>query len=351
MSTIDVASLLAEISPEAPSGPNLAYEPKYVELEKLAQEKPSRLAGKGKEELPPEPRPWPNVLDRSIELLSRTKDLRIAISLISALLHTDGLAGARDGLILLRGLLDRYWDTLYPKLDAEEGNDPTERFNVIRSLCSHETILRYIRNAPLVTSSVMGSFCLRDLDIAAGKLKPTNTEKEVPTIQKINAAFNETPIESLKASAEVVNEALDQLRAMDAFLTSKAGNEDAPNLAPIISVFTECRSKIGEHLKQRVPQSNKDTNGAERTEPHDSASDSVAPYFNGQIKSRADVIRALDSVCEFFERNEPSSPVPLLIQRAKGLMSKDFLEILRDLTPEGAKKLAEVFCSRDSDKK
>jgi type VI secretion system protein ImpA len=37
----------------------------------------------------------------------------------------------------------------------------------------------------------------------------------------------------------------------------------------------------------------------------------------------------------YYDRNEPSSPVPMLLQRAKRLISKDFLDIMRDLTPEG----------------
>jgi type VI secretion system protein ImpA len=43
----------------------------------------------------------------------------------------------------------------------------------------------------------------------------------------------------------------------------------------------------------------------------------------------------IDKICDYFERHEPSSPVPLLLNRAKRLISKDFLEILRDLTPDG----------------
>ena len=52
------------------------------------------------------------------------------------------------------------------------------------------------------------------------------------------------------------------------------------------------------------------------------------------VNTRDEAIKALDSVCEFYERNEPSSPLPLLIRRAKRLASKSFLEILRDLAPD-----------------
>ena len=59
------------------------------------------------------------------------------------------------------------------------------------------------------------------------------------------------------------------------------------------------------------------------------------PPATGEINSREDVIRALDKICEYFSRHEPSSPVPLLAKRAKRLVSKSFLEILRDMAPGG----------------
>jgi type VI secretion system protein ImpA len=55
----------------------------------------------------------------------------------------------------------------------------------------------------------------------------------------------------------------------------------------------------------------------------------------GRIRSREDAIRALDAVAEFFRRNEPSSPVPMFIERAKRLVSKSFLEVLADIAPDG----------------
>ena len=36
----------------------------------------------------------------------------------------------------------------------------------------------------------------------------------------------------------------------------------------------------------------------------------------------------------FFRQTEPSSPVPLFLERAKRLVSKDFLEVLADIAPD-----------------
>ena len=47
------------------------------------------------------------------------------------------------------------------------------------------------------------------------------------------------------------------------------------------------------------------------------------------------MVRALDRICEFYARTGPSSPVPMLLQRARRLVDKSFLEVLRDLVPDG----------------
>ena len=47
------------------------------------------------------------------------------------------------------------------------------------------------------------------------------------------------------------------------------------------------------------------------------------------------MIKALDRICDYYAANEPSSPVPIILNRAKGLVSKDFFEILQDVAPDG----------------
>jgi type VI secretion system protein ImpA len=49
-------------------------------------------------------------------------------------------------------------------------------------------------------------------------------------------------------------------------------------------------------------------------------------------------MRALDKISSYFERHEPSSPIPLLIERCKRLVSMNFLEIMGDLAPDGLKQ-------------
>jgi type VI secretion system protein ImpA len=43
----------------------------------------------------------------------------------------------------------------------------------------------------------------------------------------------------------------------------------------------------------------------------------------------------IDKICQFYERAEPSSPVPLLLKRARRLVPMNFMEIMQDLAPDG----------------
>jgi type VI secretion system protein ImpA len=54
------------------------------------------------------------------------------------------------------------------------------------------------------------------------------------------------------------------------------------------------------------------------------------------------VLRALDQVLEYYRAHEPSSPVPLLVKRAKRLVSMSFLDAIKDLAPTGLKELQAV---------
>jgi type VI secretion system protein ImpA len=64
--------------------------------------------------------------------------------------------------------------------------------------------------------------------------------------------------------------------------------------------------------------------------------------MTGEITTREQAVQTLDRVIEYFRKHEPSSPIPLLLMRAKRLVSKSFMEIMRDLAPDGLAQ-AQIF--------
>ena len=113
-----VEKLLSPVSPDHPCGPDLSYDPRYEELETILKGKPE--VDIGTVQKPPEPPDWVQLTEKSAEFLRHTKHVRAAVILSCSLLQTGGFAGFRDGVQLIRGLLERYWPILYPLLDAED---------------------------------------------------------------------------------------------------------------------------------------------------------------------------------------------------------------------------------------
>ena len=57
-----------------------------------------------------------------------------------------------------------------------------------------------------------------------------------------------------------------------------------------------------------------------------------------RIQSRSQAISLLEQVQQFFRRSEPSSPVPMLCDRARALAERDFMSVLREVLPKAALK-------------
>ena len=62
----------------------------------------------------------------------------------------------------------------------------------------------------------------------------------------------------------------------------------------------------------------------------------VSPRF--RVESRAQAIALLDQVQRYFRSCEPSSPVPMLCERARTFAERDFMAVLRDVLPKAALK-------------
>lgn len=321
----DLEALLAPLDDAAPSGKDLAYDPEFVAMEQLAAGKPETQWAPA---IPPE---WPSVRERALELARRTRDLRVAVWIWRSGTCVFGLQGAADGLALLRGLLERLWDSVHPELDASDGNDPTMRMNALVPLAAPLAGLADLRAAAL--APVRGSMSLRDLELGLGKADP-GADETAPTEAGVLQGLQHL----LSAHPEVVewaSSAVAHAEAIDALLQKRVGSA-APELGPMVKLLTLLQQAV---LRAR---------GDAVTEPSGSEAPAIGgaalattPAVGG-IRNRGDASRELDRVCEWIERNEPSNPAPLLIRRAQRLLDKSFFEIIRDLAPDGLSQVERI---------
>src|SRR4051812_48245591 len=130
--SIDVEKLLAPVDGESPVGSDLSYDPSMMEIDQLAAGKSEQQVGDTI--VPAEDPDWKELGSRCTEALMKLKDLRVAMHLLMTAVKMDALGVLCDGLALIRGILEKYWNKVYPQLDPEDGNDPLLRMNIISTL-------------------------------------------------------------------------------------------------------------------------------------------------------------------------------------------------------------------------
>ncbi len=328
---LELERLLDEIAPDSPAGDDLEYDPAFIAMEQAARGRPEQ--GVGDSVTPAEPPDWKTVRKQALELLGRSKDLRTAVYLTRALIHEQGYAGLQKGLELIDGLLLHFWDTLHPQLDEEDDNDPTFRVNTLLTLCDREAVLTPLRNAPLVESRALGRFGLHEIAIARGEL-PAPEEGDAPNMGLIESAFLDAELSQLQDMATAIAQSRNRLSSMDTLLMEKLGSGQAPDFGPLDGLLREAQAVLSKQLARRG-QSGGDGEAQKTDMDTGQGASAVSAGQVGVINSREDAARMMDLIAEYFRIHEPSSPVPLLMQRAKRLSNMDFLDILKDVAPDG----------------
>jgi type VI secretion system protein ImpA len=288
---------------------------------------------------------WKGITASAGELLKQSKDLRVVLILCLGLLKTEQLAGFKSGLSFLHTLLEKYWDNLYPSL--RDGN-PTRRVNVLNSLSlpahrvdSSFDFVRTLRHVPLARPARAVPVSLNDI-LASEK---TQTKEEgnspAPTAASIQQAFAASDPVALRQAHELLTAVAGEVEAIYGYLTERGASPDFSHLRDILKEMAE---RLEEYVK---PESQAEPEGSANAVVETSANSGLAfstrrNGVHGRIQSLDDVVLALSEVCKYYEINDRSSPVPLLLKRVQRLAKMNFYEIMEDLTPEEIAKLKSV---------
>jgi type VI secretion system protein ImpA len=346
---MDVAAMLAPISANAPCGPPVEYDQQYVELETLARGVSGEEDADGKVVREAQPPNWREVERIALELCAKSKDLRVAVYLARAGLALTGLTGFRDGLKLINGYVSEFWPTIHPQLDPADDNDPSIRVNAFAPLRDNATVLRALRQAPLTQSRQFGRLCYRDFAIATG-LMPLPTAKATdprpPDASRVEAAFADTAVEVLQEAQQAAAESLDSVAATDSALSKALGAADGPDFAPLQKLLGEIKGLLDREVAKRGGGEAEASEAAAGGEAAGATAPSTAggraTTAGGTVRNRDDVLLLLDRICLYYSNYEPSSPVPLILNRTKRLVTMSFLDILKDLTPGGVQEFGVI---------
>jgi len=310
-------ALLAPVSPEQPSGTDIAYGAECDEIRKLRKgDDPTLSQGEWVREI--KTPQWPRVLELCQTILkTQSKDLQVASWHMEALTRLQGFEGLTFSLKVLDGLLVWFWDTCYP---AVVEGDLEERIAKLEWL--NAQLPGVINDIPM-TSPKQGGFSrlrweesrvvenlgardsrAKDEAIAEGKLSGEAWDKAV-----------------MASGPEYYTSLFDQIRlAQEAFqalelTVDQQFGADSPNLDELKKTLQACSDLAGQMLKWHG------------VDPHAMvAAQSEAPCVESQttpsqapagaIQSRSDAIRRLREIAKYFRDHEPHSPVGPLAERA-----------------------------------
>jgi type VI secretion system protein ImpA len=334
MQNIDIGiNWEAPVSADLPAGPDMQFLSEFAELEAAATETPEQQFGAVV--IPAKAPEWQHVLELATSLSRQTLDLRVLLQILRALTHLHGLVGFSAGLDALNRLLKCRWEHVHPQLVVEEVEDPQVRFGVLSELAAADGLVGDMRQAR-VFDTPLGPFTIRDLERVAeqGNVEINGgniTSDQLGQIVRDLLTAANLQADALTLPGQLV-QLLDQIRQT---IQAHSAPEFTPDLAPLARPL----ERVSSLLQGMVPVEDP----AQASEPAASAADAL--HMPGALNSRAAVIKAMDDICTYLERNEPNSPVPLLVRRARRFMSMNFLDIVKDISPDGVNQVAFVVGS------
>jgi type VI secretion system protein ImpA len=327
-----LSAFFAPVSADAPSGDNLEYSADFMALEAALRGTPEVEIGATR--TPAVPPEWQVVWERALALSARTRDLRVVMALTRAALNVRGVAGLAQTLALLAHLVAHQWETIHPQLEAEDDFDPTLRINVLSALVEPSQLLREVRTAPLVQVRTLGSFSLRDIEQAREQGRSSDEAAgEIASMAMIDAAFAATSQDDLAVTGAVLEDAVVSVRAIEEQLALHVGVGMSLDLAPLSTVLGQAAGAVAGYVRGPLAEAGDATAVLHHAHPQ---------RPNDGVAGRADVVRMLDLLCSYYIEHEPASPVPLLLQRARRLVDKTFVELLQDLAPDGLGQLSKA---------
>lgn len=339
---------LADLSEDAPAGENLEFDPDFSALDRACQGKPE--AQYGDTIIPAVPPEWKEAQPLAESLLERTRDLRILALYAMTRLNLAGVPAFAEVVSQIRQQVEERWESVHPQLDPEDDNDPTLRANALFRLQDPSWVMRVLRALPLATTPQTGPVTWRDISIHEGSI---DVEEGVEKMSEafIRGAFSKTNPERLATLTSGVKQLIGDLNAIPAAFDNFAGYGTGPDLSNLVKLLTDIQQKLRRYepvadAPEVAEESAEDAGGEDAGGDADAEGGTEVRVRGGRrggtdvrsisaVTRREDAIYLLELASGYFRNNEPSSPLPMLIDRARRLATMEFMDILRDLAPDG----------------
>lgn len=344
---IDVNELLAPIPGSDPAGSDASFSDQFDRIREARRADDPLLAqGEWKTEL--KVADWREAQSLSEDILLRTsKDLQAAAWLAEAAISRHGLEGARDGFALLAGMLETYWENLYPRADdgdLEERASKLAWFATYGARALQQMRLNDDPQAPLTLAGWIDSREVDNLGRQNAEAYQAALDEGRINGESYDSRMLATPEAMLMERLVEVQAARDAFTRFSAVSDGKLGR-DAPNLIQIdeaLKKIQQVYSKVatakgigGVAVVAEEGSAAPVSGGGGAVGVAAGVGAGVAlDLGGGSLASKEAALRALGEIAGFFRRTEPHSPVAYLLERAvlwANMPLEQFLaELIRD---------------------
>jgi type VI secretion system protein ImpA len=316
---LDLDALLAPISTDRPAGDPLPYELRLRFEDDRKEENPDDFAPDDPmRPTKPKKANWQGIIEAAKDALTtQSKDLVVAARLTEGLARQHGFGGLRDGLRLLRLLVEQCWDRLHPLI---EDGDLEARAGPFFWLDDADRGARFpntLRFLPMIKAE-SGQYSWIDW-------KQSQDGTGGVSREDLQKAIDGCDPEGCKQLAEDLTESLNELNKLAIVLGEKMKTA-APGLTGLRQALESCHH-LASHLAESRPVETDQPAGAGGTDGKTSAPAGRATV----AATRSELYRQLAQAAARLRELEPHSPVPYLVQKAVELGSLPFPQLIREL--------------------
>ncbi|MBZ5592590.1 MAG: type VI secretion system protein TssA [Acidobacteriia bacterium] len=318
--------LLTPIPGDNPSGVNLRYDPVYDKIKEARREDDD--APQGEWEFERKTADWKQVIKLAGEALaSKSKDLQLAAWLNEAMLRTEGFAGLLAGLKLCQGLIENFWDGLYPELEDGDAEFRAAPLDWIGSRFDQP-----VRTVP-VTRKGYDWFQFKqsravgyEADAAANETKQEARTQAIAdgkiTAEDFDAAFSATPKTFYVECKQNLDDCLAAIQSLAEACDSKFGDA-TPGFGGLRTSLEEVRSTVNGLLQKKRELEPDEEPAAHADEAAGQSGDAEAAgpaparrkTVTEEPADKDDAFARVAMVAKYLRREDPYSPAPYLMLR------------------------------------
>jgi len=288
---------------------------------------------------------WQTIFDLAPKVIKdQAKDIEVAAWFTESALRLHGFKGLREALSLSKGLIEQFWDNLYPLPDEDGIETRVYPLSGLNGDDGSGTLILPLKNVELSEdydqpfSFNLYSRCLETEKITDPEARQQRNNDIGMTLQAINGQVNASSNQFYQSMIEDLEACLDNFNQMTALLDDKCGLADSPPSSAIKKTLESVLEAVKSLTKNKlIPDSAPEEPVAEtqnNTSPSSVTQSHQAPLATGPITSRADALNHLLLVANFFRQTEPHSPLCGALERVVKWGNMSLQELMIELIPD-----------------